>query len=1333
MSGFVHLHTHTQYSLLDGQASVAKLVDKAIKDGMPGIAITDHGNMFAIKEFSNYVGKVNGAKAKKEKELKGLLNKMLTLLEEHENLSTLLTQKREEEKALQIEIDAAQKADKDFEPSEEQAKQLSELAALIADLQAMEKEFAFDAVKAREIVVEMENTPPFKPIIGCEVYVARRGDLNLKTEKVDRGGYHLILLAKNFKGYKNLLKIVSKAWTDGFYDRPRTDRHELEKYHEGLICCSACLGGEIPRLIQDDRLQEAEESVLWYKNLFGEDYYLELQLHKATVERANHEAYPMQLKVNEKLVEFSRKHNIGLVCTNDVHFVEESDAEAHDRLICLSTGKDLDDPKRMLYSKQEWMKTTREMSEIFAAYPEALENTVAICNKVEQYSIDHAPIMPVFPIPAEFGTEEEYRAKYTEEDLFNEFTRNENGEVVMDEESAKKKIEKLGGYDKLYRIKFEADYLAKLTMEGAAKRYGSPLSEEVEERLRFELYIMKTMGFPGYFLIVQDFIRAAREELGVWVGPGRGSAAGSAVAYCLGITQIDPIKYDLLFERFLNPDRISLPDIDIDFDDEGRGRVLDWVTKKYGKEKVAHIITYGTMATKMALKDVARVQKLPLADSNHLCELIPDRITDPKDKDKLLKINLKNAINAVPELQQAESSDDPILRDTIKYARQLEGNVRGTGVHACGTIICRDDITDWVPVSTAVDKETGEKMLVTQYEGSVIEDTGLIKMDFLGLKNLSIMKDAVENIRRTKGVEVDIDNIPIDDKKTYDLYCEGRTLGTFQFESDGMQKYLRELKPTVFEDLIAMNALYRPGPMDYIPDFINRKHGRAPIEYDIPIMEKYLKDTYGITVYQEQVMLLSRLLANFTRGEADTLRKAMGKKILAKLMELKPKFLKGGKANGHDKKVLEKIWEDWVKFASYAFNKSHATCYSWVAYQTAYLKANYPSEYMAALLSSNLGNIEKLELYMGECKRMGISVLSPDINESQMRFSANEKGDIRFGLAAIKGVGEAAVNSIIAEREKNGPFKNIFDFAERINYAAVNRKCFENIAMSGGFDSIIDFSRGKFLASVDDKDTPFVDALVRYGSRIQIERNNAQQSLFGGDSGIIDIQKPAIPVRGDAVQLELLNKEKELIGMYLSAHPLDEYKLILNSVCGCTLADLANLEKYRGKEIAVAGIVTDTREFYLKNGTAAGSMVVADYNGSREFRFFRKDYETFRTRMFKDYFLLLQGRVQVRPYSNPEELEFKITSISQLSDVRDAVRDIKLYVPTENLTKEFIDELIEVAKQSRGKTQLKLSLQDTKEDVFVVVYSRKYRITLTPEITKFIEKYNLQYTITINQ
>ena len=948
MQDFVHLHVHTQYSILDGQASISRLVDKAMANGMRGIAVTDHGNMFGIKEFFNYVNKKNGGTNGEIKDLK----KKLAALE-----------------AGKTETDNPE----------------AEIAACKEQLEAAKKRL-------------------FKPIIGCEMYVARRRLFN-KDGKQDQSGYHLVVLAKNLKGYHNLIKLVSKAWTEGFYMRPRTDRAELEKYHEGLIVCSACLGGEVPRKISAGQIEEAEETIRWFKNLFGDDYYLELQRHKATVPRANHEVYPMQQVVNQKLIELAKKYDIKLVCTNDVHFVDEENAEAHDRLICLSTGKDLDDPKRMLYTKQEWMKTREEMNEIFADVPEALANTADICDQVEFYSIDHAPIMPTFAIPEEFGTEEEYRRKFTEKDLFDEFTRDENGNVVMSEEDGLKKIERLGGYEKLYRIKLEADYLAKLAYDGAHRRYGEVLNEEVQERIKFELHIMKTMGFPGYFLIVQDFITAAREKLDVSVGPGRGSAAGSAVAYCLGITQIDPIKYDLLFERFLNPDRISLPDIDVDFDDDGRGRVLNWVTEKYGQEKVAHIITYGTMATKLAIKDVARVQKLPLSESDRLCKLVPDKIPDKK-------LNLPNAIAYVPELQAAEVSSDPVLRDTIKYAKMLEGNVRNTGVHACGTIICRDDITDWVPVSTADDKETGEKMLVTQYEGSVIEDTGLIKMDFLGLKTLSIIKEALENIKVSKQIVLNIDEIPIDDPATYKLYSEGRTIGTFQFESTGMQKYLRELQPSTFEDLIAMNALYRPGPMDYIPDFIDRKHGRKPIEYDIPVMEKYLKDTYGITVYQEQVMLLSRLLADFTRGESDALRKAMGKKLRDKLDHMKPKFIEGGKKNGHDPQVLEKIWADWEKFASYAFNKSHATCYSWVAYQTAYLKANYPSEYMAATMSRNISNITEITKLMDECKATGVNVLGPDVNESSLKFSVNRKGDIRFGLGAIKGVGESAVMSI---------------------------------------------------------------------------------------------------------------------------------------------------------------------------------------------------------------------------------------------------------------------------------------------------------------------------------
>ena len=1010
MQDFVHLHVHTQYSILYGQASIPRLVDKAIANGMKGIAVTDHGDMFGIKEFFNYVNKKNSGI---NGEIKDLKKRIATL-------------ENSEEKTEDIQ---------------------AEIAAYKEKLEETRKKL-------------------FKPILGCEMYVARRRMEN-KEGKPDQSGYHLIVLAKNLKGYHNLIKLVSKAWTKGFYMRPRTDRTELEKYHEGLIVCSACLGGEIPRRIIAEQYEEAEEAVRWYKNLFGDDYYLELQRHKATVPRANHETYVLQEKVNKKLIEYARKYNIKLVCTNDVHFVDEENAEAHDRLICLSTGKDLDDPKRMLYTKQEWMKTREEMNEIFADIPEALTNTADICDQVEFYSIDHAPIMPTFAIPEDFGTEEEYRKKFTEQDLFNEFTQDENGNVVMSKEAAEAKIERLGGYDKLYRIKLEADYLAKLAYEGAHRRYGTELTEEIEERIKFELYIMKTMGFPGYFLIVQDFINAAREKLDVSVGPGRGSAAGSAVAYCLGITQIDPIKYDLLFERFLNPDRISLPDIDVDFDDDGRGRVLNWVTEKYGQEKVAHIITYGTMATKLAIKDVARVQKLPLSESDRLCKLVPDKIPDKK-------LNLTNAIAYVPELQAAEVSPNPILRDTIKYAKMLEGNVRNTGVHACGTIICRDDITDWVPVSTADDKDTSEKMLVTQYEGSVIEETGLIKMDFLGLKTLSIIKEALDNIRQSKGIHLNIDEIPIDDEATYQLYSEGRTIGTFQFESPGMQKYLRELQPSTFEDLIAMNALYRPGPMDYIPDFIDRKHGRKPIKYDIPIMEKYLKDTYGITVYQEQVMLLSRLLADFTRGESDALRKAMGKKLRDKLDHMKPKFIEGGKKNGHDPEVLEKIGTDWEKFASYAFNKSHATCYSWVAYQTAYLKANYPAEYMAATMSRNIANITEITKLMDECKATGITVLGPDVNESMLKFSVNRSGDIRFGLGAVKGVGESAVRCILEEREKNGPFKNIFDFVQRINLSACNRKNIESLALAGGFDSFPEIKREDFFQK-NAKEETFVE------------------------------------------------------------------------------------------------------------------------------------------------------------------------------------------------------------------------------------------------------------------
>ena len=1255
MQDFVHLHVHTQYSILDGQASIPRLVDKAIANGMRGLAVTDHGDMFGIKEFFNYVNKKNGGTNGEIKDLKKRIAGLESGKVESENPE-------------------------------------ADIAACKEQLEAAKKKL-------------------FKPIFGCEMYVARR-KLTDKDGKQDQSGYHLIVLAKNSVGYHNLIKLVSKAWTKGFYMRPRTDREELEKYHEGLIVCSACIAGEVPRHILNGEFEKAEEAIMWYKNLFGDDYYLEMQRHKATVPNANHEAYKLQQIANEKLIEYSKKFNIKLICTNDVHFVDEENAEAHDRLICLSTGKDLDDPNRMHYSMQEWMKTREEMNEVFKDIPEALSNTVDICDQVEFYTIDHPPIMPFFSIPKEFGTEEEYRQRLTEKDLFDEFTQDENGNVVVDEATAKAKIERLGGYDKLYRIKFEADYLAKLAYEGAKRRYGEVLSDEVAERMKFELYIMKTMGFPGYFLIVQDFINAARNELGVSVGPGRGSAAGSAVAYCLGITQIDPIKYDLLFERFLNPDRISLPDIDVDFDDDGRGKVLNWVTQKYGQEKVAHIITYGTMATKLAIKDVARVEKLPLSESDRLCKLIPDKIPDKK-------MNLTNAIAYVPELQAAEVSTNPLLRDTIKYAKMLEGNVRGTGVHACGTIICRDDITDWVPVSTADDKETGEKMLVTQYEGSVIEDTGLIKMDFLGLKTLSIIKEAIENIKASKGIELNIDEIPIDDPATYKLYSEGRTIGTFQFESAGMQKYLRELVPSTFEDLIAMNALYRPGPMDYIPDFIDRKQGRKPIEYDIPVMEKYLKDTYGITVYQEQVMLLSRLLADFTRGESDALRKAMGKTLRDKLDHMKPKFIEGGKKNGHDPKVLEKIWADWEKFASYAFNKSHATCYSWVAYQTAYLKANYPSEYMAATLSRNISNITEITKLMDECKATGIRVLGPDVNESSHKFSVNKNGDIRFGLGAIKGVGEAAVQSIITEREKNGDFKSIFDFVQRVNLSACNRKNIDNLAIAGGFDAFTEIKREDFFV-VNAKGETFSEVLVRYGNKYQLDQASAANSLFGGEMAV-EIATPEIIPGEPKSDLERLNEERALVGIYLSAHPLDEFAVVLENVCNVHMAELSDLTPLQNRDLVLGGIVTGVREGYTKKGSPYGIAKVEDYSGVAEFAFFGNDWVEKKNFFNEGMFLYMRGKCQPRQWRQ-EEWEVKINSIELLSEVKDKVIEkITVIAPLMAVDEEFIADFSTLVKANPGNAELNFMISDEDGQMHVSMASRTMKVSVQKDLINYLK------------
>ena len=1242
MEDFVHLHVHTYYSILDGQSSIKKLVDKAIGDGMKGMAITDHGDMFGIKEFHDICNGVNKQRKK-------------------------------------------------------------------------------------------DGLEPFKPIFGCEMYVARRGDMMLKDTKEDLGGYHLIVLAKNEHGYKNLIKLVSNSWVDGFYNRPRTDHKQLEKYHEDLIVCSACIAGEVPAKILKGDIEGARKAIEWHKNLWGDDYYLELQRHEVTdpTIRANRETFPLQQQANKVLIELAREYGVKLVCTNDSHFVDKENAEAHDHLLCLATGKDLDDPTRMLYSKQEWFKTQQEMNDIFSDVPEALANTVEILNKVETYSLDADPIMPFFPIPEEFGTEEQWRQKFTEEDLYKEFTSDENGENPLPPEDAEKKIKKLGGYDKIYRIKFEADYLAKLAYEGATKRYSDPLSKEVDDRIRFELHIMKTMGFPGYFLIVQDFINSARDELGVMVGPGRGSAAGSVVAYCLGITKIDPLKYDLLFERFLNPDRISLPDIDTDFDDDGRGKVLKWVMDKYGHENCAHIITYASMATKNSIKDVARVENVPLAISNALCKAIPDRLPDVDGKTP--KMNLVNAIKAVRELQEAETSTDPRIANTMKYAKMLEGTVRGTGIHACGFIICRDPISDHVPVSTADDPDfKGTKTNCTQYDGHVIESTGLIKMDFLGLKTLSELKEACANIKRTRGIDVDLDTIPIDDPKTYELYQKGRTIGTFQFESAGMQKYLRELHPTVFEDLIAMNALYRPGPMDYIPSFIARKNGREPITYDIDCMEKYLKDTYGITVYQEQVMLLSRQLADFTRGESDALRKAMGKKKKDIVDAMKPKFIDGGKKNGHDPKILEKIWADWEKFASYAFNKSHAACYSWVAYQTAYLKANYPAEYMAAIMSRRRDQITEITKLMDECKQMGIATLGPDVNESYEKFGVNHHGEIRFGLGAIKGMGDSAALSIIDEREKNGPYKDIYDFAQRVSFSAVNRKAFESLALSGGFDSF-GIRREDYFAK-NPKGETFIEMLCRYGQLYQQEQAEMKNSLFGMMGEEVEIAQPQ-PPKNDIrwSDIERLNKERELVGIYLSAHPLDEYKIILDNLCNTKCVELADVAKLADREdVIFGGIVTAQKTGFTKTGKPYGVVTIEDFEGSGELFMMGEEWGQ-RAGMFSiGASVYVTGKVKSRfQYNDNGPKDLKIGGVEFLQTIKErAIDRITISLLTDKLSDTIVADLTEIINENPGKTKLFFQLRDSTGHHHVLLRSKREGIDVKNQLISYIESHEgLAYSI----
>ena len=1217
MPDFVHLHVHTQYSILDGAAAIKPLIKRAKALGMNAIAITDHGNMYGVKNF-------------------------------HDT--------------------------------------------------------ATDA--------------GVKPILGCEVYVVKN---RFEKDKDEKAGDHLILLAKNLEGYHNLCKMVSYSFTEGFYYKPRIDKQLIEQYHEGLICCSACLGGEVPQAIMHNDIEEAERVVQWFKNIFGEDYYLELQLHPSGDPQKDADVYENQLRVNKVILELAAKYGVKYICSNDVHFILAEDAVAHDHLICLNTGRDLDDPNRMRYTFQEYLKSPEEMAALFPDHPEALATTLEIADKCEDYKLTHAPLMPNFPPPEDFPIalgelRESFVKKIDDEEMLAKIgacaTVPELEELVAGDKELS---------DRLMVAK-QYCYLKDLTYKGAHMRYGDVLDEKTEERIKYELSTIEWMGFPGYFLIVWDYIRAAR-EMGVSVGPGRGSAAGSVVAYCLKITNIDPLKYDLLFERFLNPERISLPDVDVDFDEDGRADVLRYCVQKYGQKRVAQIVTFGTMAPKMAIKDVARVQKLALSESDRLSKLVPDKVTpDKKHGETPFDFVYKES----PELAAERESPNQLIRNTLKYAEKLEGSIRQTGVHACGVIIGQDDLEKFAPMAIAKDAELN----VVEFEGKEVESVGLIKMDFLGLRTLSIIKDAVENVKAVHGVDVDIDGISLDDAPTYEVFARGDTTGLFQFESPGMKKHLRNLKPNRFEDLIAMNALYRPGPMEYIPNFIARKHGQEPVTYEIADMEEYLNDTYGITVYQEQVMLLSQKLAGFTGGEADTLRKAMGKKQRAVLDKMKPKFIEGCKQRGHDEKICDKIWGDWEAFASYAFNKSHSTCYAYVAYQTGYLKAHYPSEFMAALLSRNLADIKQLTLYMNECKRMGIRVLGPDINESMRTFSSNKAGDVRFGLGAVKGVGEAAVESIIAERNANGRFKDIYDLMERVNFSAVNRKCFENLAYAGGFDSISGFHRGKFFGADarDNTGVTFIEQLMRYGQRFQAEKNNAQQSLFGG-GGHVDIQRPVLPACADWSQLETLAKEREMIGLYLSAHPLDDYKIIINHMCKTQLTELENLEALKGQEIAVAGMVVSVQNLITKTGKPWGKFVLEDYNGTHEFALFSKDYENFRKYLFSDYFLFVRGRVQPKPY-NDKELEFKIISMVQLSEMRDTmIKEMNVLLPVEDVTPTLVRELTEKVKEAKGETLFRISVIDREAHVSLSLFSKSHKVSLTQSLVSYLDDNEIKYSI----
>ena len=1238
---FVHLHVHTQYSILDGQSSIENLFNRAEELGMPGLAITDHGNMYGVKEFFKY--------AKKH--------------------------------------------------------------------------------------------PNVKPIIGCEIYVSK-GDHRVK----EKGYYHLILLAKNYNGYKNLVKIVSTGHIEGFYNRPRVSHEIIEKYHEDLICSSACMAGEVPRAILAGDMGKVDEIIEWHKNVFGEDYYLEVMLHKTEVPGLSQEVYDNQMIYNKVIFEMAEKHHVKVLATNDVHFVRKEDGPVHDRLICLTTNSFIDDPDRMRYTQQEFLKSEEEMLALFPDHPEALSNTLEVLNKVESYSIDSDPILPVFEIdPAFMADIDAQMEKYKD---------------VIDAGRCDKKGNYRGD-----GFCHSVAYLCHLTYEGAHVRYGETLTEEQAERIDFELKTISRMGFPDYFLIVQDYIAASR-AMGSMVGPGRGSAAGSVVAYCLKITNLDPIRYQLLFERFLNPDRISMPDIDVDFEDLTKAHT--YVEEKYGADHVSRVITFGTMAAKSAIKDVARISHLSIDESNRLTKMVPDRLSEKKEKEypfnpkldelkpgfkvvekeveeehdgeKVLvkktfqrgmedvdvKINLKNCYRLVPEFIEELKNGPEINKEVLKYAQALEGSVRQVGVHACATIIGRGDLTNFLPMCLSTDKETGEKVRTSQYDGHYIEDVGMLKMDFLGLITLQIIHNCLDLIKERFGEDIDIEAIPIDDKPTYELYGRGDTVSVFQFESEGMQSWLQKLHPDRFEDLIAMNALYRPGPLDYIPNFVNRKLGVEAIEYDLPEMEEYLADTYGVTVYQEQVMLLSQKLAGFTKGEADKLRKAMGKKQIDILNSLKDKFMTGGIAKGHPEKVLDKIWKDWEKFAQYAFNKSHATCYAWVSYQTGWLKTHYPSEFFASCLTS-AKSMDEIKKIMDDCRSHGIKILNPDVNESGAHFSVNKEGNVRFALSGIKGFGGNIVDAILKDREENGWYSDIYDFVERMS-GTVNRKAFEALLYAGAFDSL-GIQRPQFEQS-GRSGLPFIDEIVRYGELYRNDTVDAAASLFG-DIEEMKPERPAIPeLNPDFEVLPLLQKEKDLVGMYLSSHPLERFNFELKTFTNCGMAGLQDLitecenEKKTAK-VSVAGLVTSYKQQLTKKGTPYSRTVLEDYSGSYELALFGRDHENYFQYMQPHEALYLEGVVEEKFFLKPEERAqgktspyvFKVRKIMMLGNVTsEYLKSFSISIDTPMLTPAFREDLLRVVKKHRGGTPLEMFLFDPKTRYRIQFKSNKFQVSVSSDL-----------------